>query len=312
MGFGESAGSYYLTGMTLEAAFAAYEAARCRLPSAVRGGACLWQDTLDDIADDFDVFLLDAFGVLNIGEQAIDGVPERVAGLQARGKRVFVVTNAAGQSNATLLSNYARLGYVFTPEGVISSRMTILAALKHEPPRRWGAMLSRAAGLQDLEHLDLELLAEESTAYRDVDAFLLLGSSEWTEERQLLLEQALIVRPRPVWVANPDIVAPRESGFSTGPGSFAHRLADRAGAKPVFFGKPFMNIYDIAFARMGGDVDRSRVVMVGDSLHTDVLGAQTAGIASALIANCGFFAGHPVDPFIAEAGIRPDFILKRP
>lgn len=87
MGVGESSGSYYLTGMTLGAAFAAYEAARYRLPSIVRGGACVWQETLDDIADDFDVFLLDAFGVLNIGERAIDGVPERVAGLQ-RGANV--------------------------------------------------------------------------------------------------------------------------------------------------------------------------------------------------------------------------------
>lgn len=298
--------------MTLGAAFAAYEAARGRLPSAVCSGACTWHETLDDIADDFDVFLLDAFGVLNIGDQAIAGVSERVAGLQARGKRVFVVTNAAGHPNAALLAKYASLGYVFAPENVISSRMTILTALKQESPRRWGAMLSLAAGLQDLEHLDLTLLAEDSAAYREVDAFLFLGSAEWTEERQQLLEDALIARPRPVWVANPDIVAPRESGFSTEPGSFAHRLADRAGVDPIFFGKPFANIYDIAFARLGKDVDRSRIVMVGDSLHTDILGAQTAGIASALIANFGFFAGHSVDQYIAEAGIRPDFILKRP
>lgn len=72
--------------------------------------------------------------------------------------------NAAGHPNATLLSTYARLGYVFASENVISSRMTILAALEQEPTCRWGAMLSRAAGLQDLEHLDLKLLALDSAA----------------------------------------------------------------------------------------------------------------------------------------------------
>jgi len=50
-------------------AFAAYEAVRHRLPPARMGGACTRLPDLDAIADDFDVFLLDAFGVLNIGVQ---------------------------------------------------------------------------------------------------------------------------------------------------------------------------------------------------------------------------------------------------
>ncbi|MEP4768969.1 MAG: HAD-IIA family hydrolase [Roseibium sp.] len=298
--------------MTMETAFAAYEAARDRLPRAKPDGACTWHNTLDDIADDFDVFLLDAFGVLNIGEQAILGVPERIAGLQARGKRVFVVTNAAGYSNAILHAKYARLGYDFAPENVISSRMTILHALKSGPKRHWGAMLSMASGMQDLEHLDLTQLAEDKAAYVNAEGFLCLGAAEWTEERQGLLVEALLDRPRPVWVANPDIVAPRENGFSTEPGHYAHRLADKTGVSPVFFGKPFANIYDLAFERLGPEVDRSRVVMVGDSLHTDVLGAQTAGVSSALISGFGFFAGYPVDVPIELSGIRPDYILKRP
>ena len=38
--------------------------------------------------------------------------------------------------------------------------------------------------------------------------------------------------------------------------------------------------------------------MVGDSLHTDILGAQAAGVASALVARYGFFAGQDVDSAI--------------
>ena len=298
--------------MTLERAFAAYEAARARLPDARVGGRATRCRTLDDIADEFDVFLLDAFGVLNIGEKAIPGVPERVANLQARGKRVFVVTNAAGYSNATLLAKYARLGYEFAPENVISSRMTLLHALTQEPDRHWGAMLSKAAGLADLENINLTRLEEDRAAYAKAEGFLCLGAAEWTEERQGLLEEALLEHPRPVLVANPDIVAPRENGFSTEPGSYAHRLADRTGIVPRFFGKPFANIYDLAFERLGGDIDLSSVVMVGDSLHTDILGAQTTGVSSALISGYGFFAGASVAGPIGQSGICPDYILDRP
>ncbi len=298
--------------MSAEQAFAAYEAVRHRLPRVTRQGAARRAGSLADIAARFDVFLLDAFGVLNIGDTAIGGVPERVAALKAAGKRVLVVSNAAGFPHETLMAKYARLGYDFAPEDVITSRKTLLGALRAAPPRRWGLMATQSLGLADLEGLDVTYLAEDAAAYRTAEAFLLLGSAAWTEERQRLLESALRDHPRPVWVGNPDIVAPRETGFSREPGHFAHRLASETGVEPAFFGKPFDNIYDLAFARLGPGIDRARVLMVGDSLHTDILGAQTAGVASALIANYGFFAGSDETAAIRQSGISPDFILDRP
>ncbi len=80
---------------------------------------------------------------------------------------------------------------------------------------------------------------------------------------------------------------------------------------PQFFGKPFTNIFDLAFQRLG-PVDKSRVVMVGDSLHTDILGARTAGVASALIRDYGFFAKQDAASAITRAGIVPDFLVARP
>ncbi|WP_084794593.1 HAD-IIA family hydrolase [Pseudoponticoccus marisrubri] len=297
--------------MTPAEAFAAYEAVRHRLPPARGGGVAEPVQTLEDIADRFDVFLLDAFGVLNIGEAAIPGVVERIAGLQARGKRCLVVTNAAGYPHAMLMARYARLGYAFDPADVISSRATLLAALRDAPARRWGLMATERFGTEDLEGIDITFLAEDPDAYDRVEGFLMLGSAAWTEPRQALLEDALRARPRPVHVGNPDIVAPRETGFSIEPGYFAHRLANATGITPLFFGKPFANIYDLAFARLG-PVDRSRVVMVGDSLHTDVLGAQTAGIASALVTGHGFFDGTDARAAMQAAGIFPDIWLDRP
>lgn len=302
-----------MTALTTTEAFRAYEAVRHRLPPVVPpGGACLHAETLDDIADGFDAFLLDAFGVLNIGETAIPGVVERVSGLQARGKRVIVVSNAAGPSHAALMAKYARMGYDFAPEDLVTSRAALLRGLGDAAPRVWGIMANRVDGLDDLEALDVVYLEDDPEAYDAVEGFLLIGSTAWSSDRQRLLEAALIARPRPVLVGNPDIVAPREIGFSSEPGYFAHGLADSTGIAPQFFGKPFGNIYDLAFARVGAGVPRARVLMVGDSLHTDILGAQTVGIASALIAGYGFFAGYDAADAINAAGIRPDFVLRRP
>lgn len=295
-----------------EDAFNAYEAVRHRLPDVAQTERRSRRvQTLDDVADAFDVFLLDAFGVLNIGESAIPGTTERIDGLRAAGKRVLVVSNAAGFPQVGLMEKYTRLGYDFPPEDVITSRRALLAGLEARRDLHWGLMATRSTGLRDLEGLNLTYLEEDPAPYVEVEGVLMVGSAAWTETRQALLEKAMQGNPRPVLVGNPDIVAPRETGFSTEPGHFAHRLADRTGVEPQFFGKPFANIFDLALSRLG-EVDRSRVLMVGDSLHTDILGAHTAGVASALITDYGFFAGQDVDAAIARSGIVPDFVVGRP
>lgn len=297
--------------MDMQEAFGVYESVRQRLPDVSRDAKCQRLPNLDAIAEDIDTFLLDAFGVLNIGESAIEGVPERVAGLQKAGKRVLIVSNAAGFPHANLMEKYARLGYQFEPQDVITSRKALLHGIKSEPSRRWGLMATESLGRADIEELDVVYLAEQAQDYDDVDAFLMLGSAAWTPERQALLEASLSKKPRPVYVGNPDIVAPREDGFSTEPGHYAHQLAQAVGVEPVFFGKPFGNIFDLAFAQLGS-FDPKRTVMVGDSLHTDILGGQAAGLRTALIAGYGFFAGHDVDGPIQTSGIQPDYILDRP
>ncbi|MEM7669972.1 MAG: HAD-IIA family hydrolase, partial [Pseudomonadota bacterium] len=291
MGVGQGQGRHHLN---VQEAFASYEAVRHRLPSVVRAGACHRRPHLEALADEVDVFLLDAFGVLNIGETAIGGVPARVARLQKAGKRVVVVSNAAGHPHAALMAKYQRLGYDFAPEDVITSRKTLLHSLAEHPECRWGLMAVESLGREDLEDLDIAYLGDTPETYDAVEAFLLIGAGAWTEARQALLETSLMRNPRPVFVGNPDIVAPRETGFSSEPGYYAHRLADRTGVVPEFLGKPFPQIFDLAFARLG-EGDRGRIVMVGDSLHTDILGGQIAGLKTALIAGYGFFAGVDVE-----------------
>jgi HAD superfamily hydrolase (TIGR01450 family) len=298
--------------MTTETALTQYEAARHRLPAASGAGACAARRDLSELAESYDIFLLDAFGVLNIGEEPIPGVPERIAALQAAGKRVLVLTNAASFPRAALVRKYARLGYRFDYDDVISSRDVLKAALRDEPARRWGVMAVAAQQDGDLDHLNPVFLGDRPEDHEAAEGFLLLGSAEWSEHRQTLLEATLTGRPRPVWVGNPDVVAPRLHGFSVEPGHYAHRLADSTGIVPRFFGKPFGNIFDTAFARLGAGADRTRAIMVGDSLHTDVLGARAMGIASALVAGYGFFAGRQASEAVRRTGIAPDYILERP
>lgn len=287
--------------------FDTYQAVRHRLPQASQGGACVAARDLSDIAHLYDVFLLDAFGVLNVGETAIPGAPERIADLQAAGKRVLVVSNAAGFPHQLLMEKYKRLGFDFAPEDVITSRKALIAAL-HGETRHWGVMANPDLGRHDLEGFSFDFLEDDPALYEAASGFLLIGSAIWTEARQSLLEEALRANPRPVHVGNPDIAAPREGGPSKEPGYWAHRLADVTGIVPTFHGKPYRGIYDLAFARLA-DTPAPRAVMVGDSLHTDILGGQVAGIATALIVSHGLLRDADPGLAIAASGLRPDHVL---
>jgi len=79
--------------LQINEAFLEYESVRHRLPAVSEIGQCTYLSNLEDLIDKIDIFLLDAFGVLNIGNTAIKGVPERILKLQKIGKRIIVVSN---------------------------------------------------------------------------------------------------------------------------------------------------------------------------------------------------------------------------
>jgi len=291
-------------------AFAQYELARERLPKMPPRGTATHVPDMGALTARFDVFLLDAYGVLNFGATPVPGAPERVAALQKAGKRVMVLTNGASFPAAISLQKYRSFGYDFAPEDVISSRDIMAADLAGFPPMKWGAMAHEASALGELG-ADITLLDDHQPSYDRAEGFLLLGAQKWSNIRQALLTRSLRAHPRPVLVGNPDIVAPYEHGLNINPGWYAHELADIAGVAPRFSGKPFAAVFEEAKHRYG-DVPGSRVLMVGDTLHTDILGGAAAGVQTLLIKDYGMFRGHDVMPFIAQSGIVPDFIAPTP
>jgi HAD superfamily hydrolase (TIGR01450 family) len=302
----------YHSNINTKWAFAHYQAIRHSLPTARFPNGSQRVTGLADLSAEFDVFLLDAFGVLNVGHTAVPSAPAQVAALQAAGKRVMVLTNGASFPATEAQKKYRQLGFNFSLDNIVASRDALAHGLQKSsaPQGLWGVMASPGSQVNTLA-INSVSLGEEPSTYQQVDGFILLGASHWSAKQQQLLQQSLEQKPRPVWVGNPDLVAPRESDFSLEPGYFAHQLSAIPGVEPQFFGKPFAEVYALTFARLG-KVSKSKVVMVGDTLHTDILGGAAFGLKTALVTDHGLFAKHPVQPFIDACGIVPDFIMASP
>lgn len=294
--------------LSAEAAFDRYEEIRARLSAAPFPPVSRRMPTLSEAAERWDGFVLDAFGVLNVGDTPILGAVERMAELRGRGKRLCVLTNAASYTRAEAQEKYRRLGFDFSAEEVVSSRDVAAARLETVAPgATWGAISASGDDFADIPAHVLDAM-ETADALEAVDAILFLSTARWTSAWQERLLAALERRPRPLVVANPDLVAPREGGLSREPGLFAHALLDRLGAEAHFFGKPYADAFDDVVHRIGLPADR--LAMVGDTLHTDVLGGAAAGMGTVLVTQHGLFAGREVEPFIGASGIRPEVIVE--
>ena len=287
-------------------AFQRYQEIRHRMPSARTNKPMQDINSLIDISNTVGAFVFDAFGVLNVGETLIKGADERLLELRAQGNHIRILTNAASYDRAGAVSKFERLGLDIDPSEIITSRDAALDALT---PGIWGVIAAPEDNLADIENETIRL-EEDAAPYDMVDGFLFLSSSGWSKAKQKTLEAALQRRARPVLIANADLVAPRENGFSLEPGYFGHLIVD-AGIQDVrFFGKPFPEVYELAEKSLP-DLAPQNIAMCGDTLHTDILGAAARNWRTVLVTKDGMFTGHDTQLFCDQSGIFPDWRVER-
>lgn len=287
-----------------------YEAVRDRLPAARFPAAAREAPDLSALVGEIDVFVLDGFGVLNVGDSPVPGAPERVAALRAMGKRLIVLTNSATRPGRDTVAKYRRLGIDFALDDIVSSRDALAAAMAAWPGQmRWGVASTPQSEIGELAAGAFPLL-DDPAAYDAAEGFALLSGDDWSAARQAMLEAALRRRARPVLCGNPDLVAPRETGLTREPGFHAHALQDATGVAPVFYGKPFANAFALAEARIASQTPPHRIAMVGDTLHTDILGGAAQGWRTVLVRAHGLLKDLDHRALIASTGIVPDFIVE--
>jgi glycerol 3-phosphatase-2 len=285
-----------------------YEAMRAALPVAAFPPRWSRALDLDDLSDRFDAFFFDAFGVLNIGDTPIAGAADRLERLRRAGRPVKMVSNAAGVPPLTLWKKYRAMGFDLEPADVVTSREALTQELQRSPARRWGVVAPAGADTADLPGRLIHL-GDEPNRMDDAEGVLLFSSLHHDPPARARLLHSLQQRPRPVWVANADLAAPRETDFSVEPGALAQWLVQHAGVQPRLFGKPFSPVFELALQRLPHGLPRSRVLMVGDTLHTDVLGGCSAGLSTALVVGHGVSAELDWEGAITRTGIVPHHVI---
>jgi glycerol 3-phosphatase-2 len=295
--------------LDFDLAWRAYLDAAPRLPAVPAPVVPRRIAAVAEIAEDFDLIVLDAWGVLNLGDAVIPTAPAAVADLRRRGKRLTVLSNDGGSDKAMSVAKHRRRGFDFAASEIIAGLDLLEEALADLPPlERLGLIADDPLPYPDL--IDrMTRLADRAADYDAVEGFVFLSSDTWSEARQKLLRASLARRARPLVVGNPDIVSPSPDEITIEPGYYAHRLAAELAIAPAFLGKPYAAIYR-RLAERHPDVAPERVLCVGDTPQTDILGGRAAGYRTLLVED-GFCRGRDALALCRESGIWPDFIAPR-
>lgn len=253
--------------------------------------------------DGVDVLLADLDGVVYRGDDAIPHAVESLNRAQAS-IRVGYLTNNASRTDATVAAHLTDLGLTVAPEDVVTSpqaAVKLLAGLVAPGSR---ILVVGGDGLvSELERAGFVVVRSAD----DAPAAVIQGFAPhvaWTD----LAEAAFALRasdgdPGIPWVAtNTDWTIPQARGTAPGNGTLVSAVHTAVGRLPVVAGKPERAIFDAAATRFGA----SAALVVGDRLDTDIVGANRAGMASALVLTG---IDGPKQVLAADPESRPTFLL---
>ncbi len=288
----------------------------------IKKGACQQASRLIDILDKFDGLVLDGYGVINVGDGPIDGIMALLETAESKAKPVIVLTNGSSFSSTRAYDKYLNWQLPIKCSDVWSSRDALITQFSGS--LKTALTMEQSIGcfgrsIEPLTGNNFLSYGDDKDFWEKADELVFLGAVDWGEGDQAAFEAAMINRPRPLHIANPDVTAPQVGGrLSAEPGYWTARMI-KAVSNPLvqldirWYGKPYSPAFELALFQMqrklGRNIDNRRIAMVGDSLHTDILGGGAVGMTTVLLTRHGLFRGATAAPYMKASGIYPDWVV---
>lgn len=272
------------------------------------------------LKDKFDVFIIDIYGVIWDGKQPITGALEHMIELKKAGKTVILLSNGTERSEKSEISN-AKRGFI---KGVHYDKVVTSGDLAYETfsederaLKYYQLWKPNQALFEDSRYVEVNTPQQADFVYIGVPQIMRNG--QWCDS--LTIEpfeeelNEIFVLDLPLICANPDLKAVEKEYVEAviRQGSIARYYED-LGGEVEYFGKPYPQIYDYALQDV--EAEDERILMVGDTLATDILGANSYGIKTALTAtgisleNMQEEGFDSLEEYAEELQIIPDYFIK--
>lgn len=268
-----------------------------------------------DVAEKHKVIFLDSFGVIKNYRGLIPGVLESINEMRQDGKRILVLTNDSSKSPELLAHNFRKLGLAEMEEkDIITSGMMAQEFVKNKVKNGTVAYVGTKQSEYYVRRKGITAVSVSELDMNDIDdvsclVFLDDEGFEW----QFSLNKAINLLKKksiPVVVANSDNTYPvSKTEVNIATGALARMMEYVSKKRFVYFGKPDSQMYMKAYEIVSEEspLHRNEILMVGDTLSTDILGGNKFGLSTALVLS-GNTSEAEMRTYMKSTGINPDYI----
>jgi len=257
-------------------------------------------ESIAPLAQATEGWLVDIWGVMHNGVRPFDEACDACERFRRRGGLVVLLSNSPRPRDSVA----AQLQSIGVPrsswDAIVSSgdvARTLIAAYAGQPIVHLGPErdLSIFAGI------DVERVGPDR-------AKAVICTGLFDDERETPDDYAGVLagcaaRALPMICANPDVAVERGGRIVYCAGALA-REYERLGGQVAYAGKPYVPVYELAFATLEtlrpGSSEQSRLLAIGDGVHTDIAGAAAANVRSVFVAS-GVHVTSELDAAALEA-----------
>ncbi|MXV17832.1 HAD-IIA family hydrolase [Hufsiella ginkgonis] len=266
------------------------------------------------VLEKYPIIFFDGYGVIKNYKGMVPGVEKTFTWMLEQQKEYYIVTNDASRSPMQLAESYQRLGLHIDHERIISSGMLAKEYLDLKVHDGIVAYLGTENSAHYIESMGLHPLAVreiDETNIDQVNALLFLDDEgfDWNYDLNKTLN-LLRKRTIPAIVANTDYAYPvMQNEVSIAIGGIASMIENIAGKEFIHFGKPDSQMFMFAYdkIRETRTITKKEILMVGDTLYTDILGGNKFGLDTVLVLS-GNTQPEEAETLIKTTGIVPTYI----
>lgn len=269
------------------------------------------------IAEKYKVIFFDSYGVLKNYNGLIPNVQDVINKLRSQGKFIRVLTNDASRSPEQQAERFAQSGLKgLRPSEIITSGMMASLFLQQKVKKGQVAYLGTKNAAQYITAIGLEAIAVGDIDFNnleDITAMTFLDDEgfDWNTDMNKTIN-LLRKKKIPVIIANTDKIYPTaKNDVNIATGGIAKLFESILDRKFLHFGKPDTQMFNYAFNNINryGFFERKDILMIGDTLSTDILGGNKFGISTMLVLS-GNTSERSYETQIRSTGIIPDYVCK--
>jgi NagD protein len=219
-------------------------------------------------------FLIDMDGVIYRGSEVIPGADRFIAGLRDRGVPFLFLTNNSQRTRRDVATKLCRIGIDAYEEDIYTCAMATASFLARQQPNGTAYVIGEGGLLQALHDVGYSIVDHDPD-------YVVVGEGRTLNLEMMEVAVRHVLGGAKLIATNLDPNCPTQQGLRPGCGAFVAMLESATGVKAFSVGKPSPVMMRAARKALGLTTDE--VVMVGDTMETDILGGIQMGYRTVLV-----------------------------